>query len=130
MNPDHPSNIGSPPERVARRHGTSEADRLALAKAEMKRARRRTRNARIAGDDVIECELCCEPIRLGAPCHYGFEMIVCEACAPTYEEIREPGFWIDMDTGAPVPEGEIEAQIAAHLTAGGALTDKIVEPRT
>lgn len=90
-----------------------------------------------AGADELDennthCLLCEKLIKPGDPCHRaGGESsgeVACEACAPTWEEIREPGFWCDGETGEPVPPEEIEAEIAAHLASGGKITDKIVEP--
>lgn len=83
-------------------------------------------------ENNTHCLFCEKLIRPGYPCHRGGGMsageVACEACSPTWADIREPGFWIDGKTGEPVPPEKVEAEIATHLAAGGKLTDKIVEP--
>ncbi|WP_026784174.1 hypothetical protein [Pleomorphomonas koreensis] len=83
-------------------------------------------------DDGAHCLFCDKQIKPGDLCHRGGGSsageISCKACAPTWADIREPGFWCDHETGEPVPPEKVEADIAAHLAAGGKLTDKIAEP--
>ena len=79
-------------------------------------------------DYSTSCELCDAIIRPGDKCHHGADLVVvCEACAPTWADMREPGFWVDISTGEPIPGDKIEADIAEYLATGGAITDKILQ---
>lgn len=85
----------------------------------------------MSDDGDPKCVFCRRAIRPGDLCHYGGGSadgeIACEACAPTWADIREPGMWCDLETGEPATPDQAEAAIAEYIASGGKLTDKIVE---
>lgn len=80
-------------------------------------------------DDACEvCEGCGKVIAPGDKAHHGSEVWLCEDCAPDYEDLQQnPGSFMDPE-GEPLTQAEADEQVATHLAAGGALSDKIVTP--
>ena len=73
------------------------------------------------------CEGCSKALFDEDRYHNGYEVLLCEACAPTYEDmLTEPASFRDLDTDEPMTAVKAASLVKAHIAAGGKLTDKMV----
>lgn len=82
------------------------------------------------GADVAKCESCSGYIFSGDQCSYDSEggIYFCEDCSPTWREmLREPESFYNWVDGEQVYHTQATANAAAeaHVSNGGALTDKL-----
>ena len=73
--------------------------------------------------EVQSCEGCSDPIFEGDKTAQESDGVLCENCAPTYEEIlKSPSYFLNADE-EPMSGEETKAFCDAHIAAGGVLTD-------
>lgn len=81
----------------------------------------------VSGYFIGPCDGCANPIFEGDRHHSGDDAYLCEACAPSYEDMaRHPGHFEDPETGDTMTKARADAIVSAHICAGGTITDKMV----
>lgn len=81
----------------------------------------------VSGYFIGLCEGCSTPIFEGDRHHSGSDTYLCEACAPSYEDMAlHPDHFEDSETGEPMTKEKADSIVWAHIDAGGKITDKMV----
>lgn len=78
----------------------------------------------------IACEGCAKELHEGDMAHHCADGVdLCEACAPTFQDLLdETGEREAGEDDDPELTAEVRGWIDRHLAAGGALSDKAVQP--
>ncbi len=72
------------------------------------------------------CEGCSKAIREGERHHTGAEVLLCEACAPSYSDMHSSPELFRNSDDEPMTLAQANVIVAKHLAAGGNLEDKVV----
>lgn len=80
----------------------------------------------IPDEDDKHCEACGESIPANIPHHITMECNLCEACAPTYQDIIDtPENFLNNNEEEMTAE-EAHELVSEHLKMGGELSDKVL----
>lgn len=72
------------------------------------------------------CESCSKKLHEGDLAHVADDVWLCEACAPSYQDLSTSPTLFADDEGQPHSAESAKPFVAAHLERGGNLSDKIV----